>query len=135
MKYVDIEITQIKVSERSRKAFGDLSGLIASIQSIVLLHPIVLGPNNVLIAGGRRLAAFKALGLFEIPATVLDDIRELGGILQAERDENVQRLDLLPSEAVSIGLEIEKRAAEEARDRQLSGKSADGEAGGRGRKT
>ncbi len=132
MKYMEIKISEIKIGHRHRKDPGDITSLAESIKSIGLLHPIVVAPDGTLIAGGRRIAAFEALGRATIPATVLDDLDELDAVLRAERDENIQRLDLVPSEAVSMGLEIERLASEEARARQLLGKSPDGQAGGRG---
>jgi ParB-like chromosome segregation protein Spo0J len=46
--------------------------LASSIAEIRLLHPIVVHPDGKLIAGRRRLEAFKTLGRDDIPATVLD---------------------------------------------------------------
>jgi ParB-like chromosome segregation protein Spo0J len=134
MQQIEANISTIKIGNRHRKVLGDVSGLANSIKSIGLLHPVVLGRDATLIAGKRRVAAYEALGRDTIPATVINGLDELDVVLQAERDENLQRLDLAPSEAVSIGMAIEALVSDEARLRQLSGKSADGEAGGRGRK-
>ncbi len=114
MNRAAMKISEIKIGHRHRKDPGDITSLAESIESIGLLHPIVVLPDGTLIAGGRRIAAFEALGLATIPATVLDDLGELDAVLRAERDENIQRLDLVPSEAVSMGLEIERLASEEA---------------------
>ena len=134
MKHMDIEIGEITIGHRHRKVLGDVTGLAESIKSVGLLHAVVLRSDGTLIAGRRRLAAYEALGRDTIPATVVEGSTELDAVLQAERDENLQRLDLAPSEAVGVGMAVEELAGEEARRRQHSGKSADGKAGGRGRK-
>ncbi len=134
MRQVEAAINKIKIRSRHRKELGDVEELARSIESIGLLHPIVLAGDGKLIAGRRRIAAYEALGRDTIPANVIEGLDDLDAVLQAERDENLQRLDLAPSEAVSIGMEVEELASEEARLRQLSGKSPDGKAGGRGHK-
>lgn len=68
MNYIPLD--QIVIDhERLRKDMGDIDGLAKSIlahsvdlvETRGLLHPIVLNSDNVLIAGGRRLAAFRTL--------------------------------------------------------------------------
>ena len=55
--------------ERFRKDLGDIPALAESIEDIgYLLHPITVDDNRKLLAGERRLAAFKHLGWKEIPA-------------------------------------------------------------------
>jgi ParB-like chromosome segregation protein Spo0J len=77
-----------------------------------------------LVAGQRRLEACKELGLTKIPACVVNVDK-----LLAERDENMVRKDLSPSEAVAIGKAIEDREKPMAAARQAeAGKHA-----GRGR--
>ena len=45
-----VDIAEITVGERHRKSMGDLSGLMASIEREGLLHPVVVTPDNRLIA-------------------------------------------------------------------------------------
>lgn len=87
-----------------RDEVGDLDGLIASIKTDGLLQPILVrerssqsiaddseSPRYLVIAGHRRLAAAKKIGLAEIPALV----RDLNGSgLRAAIAENVQRANL-----------------------------------------
>jgi ParB-like nuclease family protein len=48
---------------RHRKDMGDIAGLAAWIARVGgLLHPVVVQPNGVLIAGERRIHAAKLLG-------------------------------------------------------------------------
>jgi ParB-like chromosome segregation protein Spo0J len=104
-------IADIKIGIRHRKDMGDIAGLAASIAEIGLLHPIVVKSDGTLIAGERRLAAFKQLDRTEIPVTIVD----LDDIVRGELAENAERKDFLPSEidAIRRALEpIEKAAAE-----------------------
>ena len=50
---------KIKIGERHRKELGDIGALAADINQRGLLHPIVIDLKNNLIAGERRLAAWK----------------------------------------------------------------------------
>ena len=50
---------------------GDLVALAQSIEDVGLLHPIVITPDYRLIAGRRRLEAYKTLGWTEIPVHVV----------------------------------------------------------------
>lgn len=92
-----LPLEDIIVPERRREDYGDIAGLAASIAQYGLLHPIVVDENGVLVAGERRLRAVESLGWG------LVDVRDLGELTQAERDEieleeNAQRKDLTPYE-------------------------------------
>jgi ParB-like nuclease domain len=67
-----MEISAIKIGQRHRQDMGDIEGLAQSIAEIGLLHPIVVTPSGKLIAGARRIQAFRKLGRSAIPATVID---------------------------------------------------------------
>jgi ParB/RepB/Spo0J family partition protein len=104
--------SDIIVQARHRRDLGDIAGLATSIRDVGLLHPIVIRPDGVLIAGERRLAAAKQLGWAEIPVTIVD----LGEVIRGELAENAIRKDFLPSEidAIRRAMEpIEKAAAKE----------------------
>lgn len=66
-----MRISDVVVGRRVRKHIGDLSDLCESIEKIGLLHPIVVTPDNQLIAGLRRVAAFRKLGKESIPHRVV----------------------------------------------------------------
>jgi ParB family chromosome partitioning protein len=100
------KISDIVVSTRHRKDMGDIAGLAASMADLGLLHPIVIRPDNVLIAGERRLLAAKLLGWETIPVTVV----HLDAVARGELAENEVRKDFTLSEAVAI-----KRALEPLR--------------------
>ena len=65
-------VASIIVGSRFRKVTGDINALARSIADIGLLHPIAVTPDGRLIAGARRLLAFKHLGKTEIPVHVVD---------------------------------------------------------------
>lgn len=99
-----ILLTDIVIDEtRIRKDMGDIDGLAASIlehsadlvETKGLLHPVVINKDNVLIAGGRRLEAFKTLSktnkVFEsIPYTRVETLSPAKRRM-LEIDENRQR--------------------------------------------
>ena len=119
-------ISAITIGDRNRRDLGDIEGLAASIAEVGLLHPVVITPGNVLIAGERRLAACAFLRWREVPVTVVD----LDKVVKGEFAENSERKDLTLSEAVAIKRAIEPIERAEAKERQ----AAAGPASGRGKK-
>ncbi|MGA9855082.1 MAG: ParB N-terminal domain-containing protein [Gammaproteobacteria bacterium] len=94
--------SDIKLRDRHRKDLGDLKALAADINTRGLLHPIVVDLRNTLIAGARRLAAWK-LSNFRDQAIPVHTV-PLADIVAGEWAENDPRLrkDFTPSEAVAI---------------------------------
>lgn len=95
---------------------GNIPELASSIIRLGLLQPIVVSEEMDLIAGARRLAAFRILSeddarYREIPARIV----KIGGPdrLHAEHDENEVRKAFVPSERVAImkAIEDQLRAA------------------------
>jgi N6-adenosine-specific RNA methylase IME4/ParB-like chromosome segregation protein Spo0J len=112
-----LPIDAIKVGKRHRKDMGDIAGLAASMAEIGVLHPVPVRPDGQLIAGGRRMAAFKLLGWKEIPVNIVD----LDAIVRGEFAENAYTKPFTLSEAVAIkrALEpIERAAAKERQKRR-----------------
>lgn len=99
----EVKIDAIRIGDRVRKDLGDIASLAESIKRHGLLHPIVIKTDSTLVAGHRRLEAVKSLGWDEIMVTVID----VADLLSAERDENTERKDFTPTEAVAIGRLIE----------------------------
>ena len=124
-----MNVSSIKTGRRHRADMGDIGALAKSIADIGLLHPVVVTPDGRLIAGERRLRAFKHLGREEIPVTVID----LNKIVLGEYAENIFRKAFTPSEMVEIADDIEPLQMLAAKKRQLAGKGEDG-SGGRGKK-
>ena len=112
----DEKVSNIKVGNRHRTDLGDIASLAASIEAVGLLHPIVIRPDRVLIAGERRLEAVKRLGWTEIPVT----IAPLEDIVRGELAENAERKDFLPSEIDAIRRAIQPVEREAAHSRRLA---------------
>ena len=66
-----LPINEITVGERHRRDLGDIAGLAASIRDIGLLNPITVDENGRLLAGARRLAACKLLGLEKVEVRIV----------------------------------------------------------------
>ena len=114
----EIEISTIKIGDRYRKDLQDLATLMESITRIGLLHPVVLNENHELIAGARRLEACRRLGMNTIPCHII----HLENLLEGEYDENVVRVDFLPTEAVAIAKALRPVEEEKAEERMKEGK-------------
>jgi ParB family chromosome partitioning protein len=52
-------ISEIKIGTRHRKDMGDLDGLAESMRLCGLIQPVAIRPDNVLVAGERRIRAAK----------------------------------------------------------------------------
>ena len=116
-------VEDVIVADRFRKDLGDVSELVESIVQVGLLNPITVREwhgSYRLVAGERRLTAFKKLGLAEIPARVARDIADARDALVAERDENTARKEMLPSEKAALGMAIEEMEKPAAKERQGS---------------
>jgi N6-adenosine-specific RNA methylase IME4 len=97
-------IASIRIGNRRRRDFGDIGGLAASIRDTGLLHPVVITPDNRLIAGHRRIQAAKSLKWKSVPVHVVD----VESLLLGEYAENELRKDFSISERIDIGSEVEK---------------------------
>ena len=109
-----IPISAIRIGRRHRQDLGNVRPLARSIQEIGLLHPVVVRPDGVLIAGERRLQALKLLGWEKVPVNVLD----LDRVIKGEIAENVFRQDFCPSEMVAIARALEPLLRKEAKARR-----------------
>lgn len=121
-----VGVEEVIVADRYRKDLGDVSDLVDSIVQVGLLNPITVREwhgGYRLVAGERRLTAFKKLGLAEIPARVARDIADARDALVAERDENTARKEMLPSEKAALGMAIEEFEKPAAQERMLAGKA------------
>jgi ParB family chromosome partitioning protein len=109
-----MDIAAIKVGKRVRRDMGDIEALATNIQDVGLLHPVVVRSDGLLIAGERRLMAFKHLGRTAIQVTVLD----LEKVVRGEYAENFFRKAFSPSEMVDIEDALLPVEAELAKARQ-----------------
>ena len=119
-------IADIKVGKRYRRDMGDIESLAASIAEVGLLHPVAIRPDGLLIAGARRLRAFKHLKRDKIPVTIID----LDKVVRGEYTENSNRKAFALSEAVAIKRALEPIEQAEARKRQQQSKGRGAKGGG-----
>jgi N6-adenosine-specific RNA methylase IME4 len=122
-----MKVADVIVGKRHRKDMGDIAELAKNVEAVGLLQPIVLTSDNRLIAGERRLEAFKLLGKKYISATVVD----LDEIVAGEFAENVHRKDFTLSEAVAIKRALEPIEKAAAKERQREGARRGGRASGK----
>jgi ParB family transcriptional regulator, chromosome partitioning protein len=122
-------ISEIRIGKRQRRELGDIGPLAASIAGIGLLHPVVISPDGMLIAGERRLKACKQLGLDSVPVHVVD----IDAIARGELAENAHRKDFTPSEMVAIAATVEEHERQLARERMTLGKVCTGSESGKAR--
>lgn len=126
-----VRIETIRVVGRHRYTLGDVGSLADSIADVGMLNPITLTTNSRLVAGQRRLEASRILGWSTVPARFVESLDDAAAMLRAERDENLCRKEMLPSELASLGEALLTIEAEQAKQRQLSGKRPSSFEGGR----
>ena len=102
-----VRLHDITVRSRIRRDLGDIPSLMESLRTHGLLNPVVISPENELIAGFRRYESARRLGWDLIDAVVLDRDSELAK-LEIEIEENVQRKDLTPDELAEAYERMEK---------------------------
>lgn len=123
----EIPVSSIIEGDRFRKEY-DIADLVESIQEYGVLQPITVTKGDkrgtyLLMAGGRRFASAKQLGLETIPALV----REIEGDLdlrEIEYIENSYRKDLTWVERMNLVVEIHRLMAERHGDKWNQRKTA-----------
>lgn len=121
---LEISIQDIETKGNPREDFQDIEDLAKSIEEVGLLEPIVVrkrAKGFELIAGERRIRAFKKLKRKAIPA-IVQDADFLGDDLTratARIIENIQRDDLKPHELASA---VEKLLRAGLSQRQIAKK-------------
>lgn len=83
----------VERAERQRRELRNIDELAESIQRRGLIHPIVIKPNGVLVAGERRLTAVRQLGWTHISVQLTDDLSEYE-LKSIELEENIKRENL-----------------------------------------
>jgi ParB family chromosome partitioning protein len=96
-KVTKLKIADIQVFERIREAPKELDPLKESIAQEGLLQPILVDPDNRLIAGHRRLEAVKYLGWKYINAIVIPT-KSRAEQVRIELDENRYHKPFTPQE-------------------------------------
>lgn len=120
-----VPIDTIDVNGRHRRDMGDIQALADSIADVGLLNPVTLTREGRLVAGHRRIEAVRLLGMDTVPVRFADNLDDAAKLLRAERDENVCRLDMKPSEKAALGEALLAIEADRARERTAqAGRSA-----------
>lgn len=86
------KLSDLKATNPYLRLGTDVSDLEKSIQTLGLIAPIVISPDNIILAGARRFQALSNLGYVEAPVMVVDK-----NALETELvsiDENLVRKDL-----------------------------------------
>lgn len=93
------KLSELKATNPYLRLGTDVTDLEKSIQTLGLIAPLVISPDNVILAGARRFQALSNLGYIEAPVIVVDRNpleKELVSI-----DENLVRKDLTKIEIES----------------------------------
>lgn len=115
-----IDIDKIKVENRIRKDFGNITELAEDIKQNGLINPpVVIAESDgtfTLLAGERRLRAMRSLGYKQV------EVRTWGSLtdeqkLNIEISENEVRKDFSKSERVEYARRLEKIEALKAKER------------------
>lgn len=95
-----VPVGSIKVANRIRKEFGDITSLANDIKENGLLNPVTLTPDGKLLAGERRLRAVQELGWETVDARVVENPDDLQA-LKIEITENENRKEFTFSEKMA----------------------------------
>ena len=118
-----IDIDKIKVENRIRKDFGNITELAEDIKQNGLINPpVVIAESDgtfTLLAGERRLRAMRSLGYKQV------EVRTWGSLtdeqkLNIEISENEVRKDFSKSERIEYARRLEKIEALRAKERQAT---------------
>lgn len=132
---IKVKVADIKIGDRYRTGPDpELPALAESINKFGLMQPLVLTYEAgvpTLLAGGRRLAACKLLGLEEVPCVALDPDAVDGTdrattLLLMEMEENDSRVQPRPSDRVKradLIAQMMNKSRKAAGGKNTSGKS------------
>jgi len=87
----EMELAKIEIRSCLRKSLDDLDTLTESIKRLGLLHPVIVDPNGILIAGHRRFEACKLAGLTTVPVIKVPVSHDSIEALDIKIDENLCR--------------------------------------------
>lgn len=118
---MQVDIKQIKVSDRIRKDFSGIEELAKDIEQNGLINPILVTPDYQLIAGERRLRAHQYLDRKEVPVRIME-IEDYEHQLRLEISENEHRKEFTFSERVEWAKRLEEVERIKAKERMAGGK-------------
>ena len=110
---------ELKIGKRHRKEYGDIEALALSFNERgAIIQPIAITTDDTLIAGERRLKAWRHLKCKFRDQPIPVHVITIDSIVAGEWDENAHRKDFTFSEAVAIKKEIDGLLKKYAKDRQ-----------------
>ena len=115
-----VPVGSIKVANRIRKEFGDISSLANDIKENGLLNPVTITTDGKLLAGERRLRAVQELGWKTVDARVVEDSDDMKQ-LKIEIAENEHRKEFTFSERMEYAKLLHEKYDAEAKKRQVAG--------------
>ncbi len=98
MKTISIE--EIVVDNKYLRLNDDVETLMKSIDTVGLIHPLVINKENQLLAGGRRYTALSELGIEKVPVIVVDRNPLEQELISIEENIIRQKLNAVEFEAV-----------------------------------
>lgn len=125
----EIAIADIVIGDRVRKDMGNLAGLMRSLDTVGQLQAVGIDGKNQLLFGHRRIVAAQRLGWESVWFERFDNIDDAIKALIAERDENTERKEFTPGEAVEIGMRLEALEKPKAEERKASSQAKPGNDG------
>lgn len=119
-----IDLDSITVNNRARQVFEDIDKLAQDIRMVGLLNPILITEASILIAGERRLRAFKHLReesnhkqYLQIPCKICKGLTTIDLDL-IELIENTGRKDFVWHEEILLKSQIHQRLVNESISRK-----------------
>lgn len=102
MKLIKVNLNEVKTIQNSRPNDFDYSELMESIKESGVIQPPVVAKNftkkykspYLLVAGNRRMAALKKLGVKEVEVVINENIKNETDLLIFNMSENLQRKDV-----------------------------------------
>lgn len=94
-----INIDDIVVTNKYLRLNDDVDTLKQSIDTVGLIHPLVINSQNELLAGGRRYSALKELGWSKIPVIVAEGSALEQELISIEENMIRQKLNSVEFEA------------------------------------
>lgn len=94
-QYARLELASVTVQEGRQRSDLDLDeNFLSSIRQRGILCPLLVTSDGKLVAGGRRYAAAKQLGLADVPVRYVRDGLTPSELRTVELEENIRRAEL-----------------------------------------
>lgn len=94
-----INLSDIVINNKYLRLNDDVETLKQSIQTVGLIHPLVVNKDNELIAGGRRYTALSELGWSKVPVLIVESSALEQELISIEENMIRQKLSSVEFEA------------------------------------